>query len=736
MQEANTLLLEILKQGNGLIMSVFEKREFASTLKHYSQVALSFTEIKRLCEDMLSVLNRTDRKGLLDTDLMDSLKKSGQLLWDQLLAKSVKGKLKNALAQDLVLSLDEELIGIPWELLYDGENFLCLKFNLGRLVRTKEQANHVQYRGLAHKIKMLILANPTNDLKSAYLEGVYIKNQFDRRRREISIDFKSTNIDTLYLKKNLRDYDIVHFAGHCEYDLEDSQDAGWILNDGRFTAQDILAMGQSLPLPALVFSNACHSAEVNSNLTEADYQIKTYSLAAAFLFSGTLHYIGALRKIEDPLSLAFAKEFYAQLINGSSVGECVRQGRLRLIKEYGIGAVPWASYLLYGDPNFALFRPKVKPAATQFKKVFSFSKSKKISAKLLLAGAIIALCIYLYIWLPTLNPNTYFLFIKSRKLFAKGANEEAGLILSAILKKEPSFLATYPLLADTCQRLGRREEALKIYFDYALNGQKKQDKKRLACAYIGIGWIYQLQGNYPQAFDFYTQALALSRQAKDRLNEAIALRKLAVWHTNKEDYDKALELLLKSSEINRERQHLYEHRYNLACDYFDIALIFTDKDDFTSAKEFYAKSLKLFDKLKVKNELSDYYFNLGEIYLFEKQYRKALDYYNRGLKIDQAQANKPNIASDYEMIGELYVEMGNLEEAEKFFNQSISISKEIKAQPELASAYHKLGLLYKKKGKLNKTKEYLRFAQEIYSRIGTPDYQRVKQELLSLSHPE
>ena len=79
----------------------------------------------------------------------------------------------------------------------------------------------------------------------------------------------------------------------------------------------------------------------------------------------------------------------------------------------------------------------------------------------------------------------------------------------------------------------------------------------------------------------------------------MALRKLAVWHIDMQEYDFALELLTKSSEINRQRQHLYEHRYNLACDYFDIGW-FSEKGDFKSAEEFYRRSKVLFEKIALK----------------------------------------------------------------------------------------------------------------------------------------
>ena len=139
MQDSNALVLEISRQNSILAMSVFEQKELASTVRHYSQCSISSHEVNKLCQEIASILNRTNRKGILETDLVDSLKKTGQLLWDHLFSKAVKDRLKTSPIKDLILSLDEELIHIPWELLYTGEDFLCLRFNLGRVIRTKEK---------------------------------------------------------------------------------------------------------------------------------------------------------------------------------------------------------------------------------------------------------------------------------------------------------------------------------------------------------------------------------------------------------------------------------------------------------------------------------------------------------------------------------------------------------------------------------------------------------------------
>jgi len=733
---SHALFLEIYRSENRLKMSVSQDNEQSRTVSHYSLCAVSFDDVARICREITGILNRAHEKAGADPELVNSLKKCGQLLWEHLLTRSVKRSLKSTAVKDLVLSLEEELVSIPWELLYDGNEFLGLKFNVGRLIRSQHEESQPRYRGIAAKPKMLILVNPTADLKGAYEEGINIRNQFDKARDKIAIDFKSTDINTLYVKKNLREYDIVHFAGHCECDKDDQRKTGWLLRDGRFTAQDILAMEEDSLLPSLVFSNACQSAQVDKELIQEDYQEKTYSLASAFLFSGVRHYIGAIQKIEDPVSLVFAREFYTHLIKGKPVGEAIRLSRLRLIKEYGINSCLWASYLLYGDPKFVLFRSNIKSDHLQVKGAANFwQKHKKKLGLGFLSLVLITGLTFLSFLLPSLNPSSYYLFKKAQGLFKAGKNAQVIAITSQVIDKDPGFLDAYPLLADSYARKGKRDEALKYYFEYILQSQKKSNSKHLAYSYIMIGWFYHQAGLYPKSYEFYQKALDLSRRNNDKLNEALVLRKLAVWHMDKGENDTALQLLTKSSEINREKQFLYEYRYNLACDYFDLGLLFVNKEDYATAREFYDKSLKTFNALNLKNEISDYYFNLGEICIWEKQYQKALENYFKGLKIDEAQANLPSISVDYCMLGELYMEMDNLPQAEEYFKKALDLARQINGRMELAAASYNLGSLYKKKNKKNLAREYLRQAQEIYHSVETPEYKSVQQELLSLDNP-
>lgn len=730
MPHAENLILEVFKQDDALKMGLFDQSQTAPTLRHYSQVGVSFAELKSLSAEMVGILNRLPKDQSSKLDQLKSLQKTGRLFWDHLLSRSIKEKLKNIPSCALSLSLDEELIYIPWELIFDGVDFFCLKFSLGRLVRSEGDSTLLRYRDLSDSLRMLILANPNNDLKSAYIEGLNIKNQFSHKTKKVYVDFKSTNIDKSYVKKNICDYDVVHFAGHCEFDKKEDKESGWVLSDGIFKVEDILRMGQSLSLPALIFSNACHSAQVRPVLVDSEYQRAGYGMASAFLFAGVRHYIGAIRKIEDNASLVFAREFYAKFISGVSVGESLRLSKLKLVKEYGLASLHWVNYLLYGDPGFVFF--KIQPHRGVKRKGRTFYK--KLIIRISLAVVLTCLSIFLSVWLPKINPQKVYLFLNSQSQYRQGNNLEAIALGERVINQDQDFLAAYPIVANAYERLGNKDKALKYYFDYMLKSEKLNNKGHLAQAYIKLGWFYQLGGEYSKAEQLYEKAIDLSRRTKDRQNEAVALRKLAVWHIDKENYGQALSLLTKSASINLEHPDIFENARNLASDYFDIGLVFANKNDYAAAKDFYEKSLKIFQRLKLNNELSDCYFNLGEVYFYEKEYQKALDYYFKGLKLDRQQNNEANLASGYNMIGELYLEINNLAGAEDYFKQAVDASEKVKSLPDLADADYNLGLLYKKQGRKNLAREYWRKAQEIYHLTDPERYHEIRRELSELGN--
>ncbi|MCM8762842.1 MAG: tetratricopeptide repeat protein [Candidatus Omnitrophica bacterium] len=714
----NCLVLDIEQEKDRLRMCIFLKEE-SSTVRHYAYVGVSFPEVNRLSRSIILFLNKADKFGTLDSYSIAELKKTSQLLYELLLDKTVKERLKEAAEKNLILSLDESIAYLPWEILYDGNDFLCLKFNLGRNMRIKDMTLEPRYKIPALPLKMLILANPQGDLPSSAREAVEIKNRLDKRRDIINVDFKINNISGEYVKKNLRDYDILHYAGHAQYSLDLPQDSGWILEDTRLKARDILKIGESGSMPVLVFANACETATQDVIALESESEV--YSLVRSFLVTGTRHYIASLCKIPDEAARLFANEFFVNLIlDNKTVGEAARVARLALIREFGENQISWMDYLVFGDPTF---RFSQQPFNLTFKKHTYKKRFLKLCITLSLATVAVLLIFKM------LSGGTS----KIDLLYAAGRNEELITLCNNILVSDADNLKALNRLGEVFERKGKRDKALEYYFKYVAACERKGELKQLAAGLIKIGWEYYLKGDYPKAFIFYNRAIEQAGKTKDALNLATALRKLALWYIDKEDYEKAWELLFKSSEINRQRQNIPQHRYNLACDYFDLGLIFTDKDDLNTARDFYNKSMQIFKTLKAIPEMSDYYSNMAELYRFNKEYHKAEQFYRLSLDLDKKMGNLPSEAATYNMLGEMYLEMKDYTRAEENFINSLHIQQDIEDLPGLAWVYHDLGQLYKEKGQRDKAQEYLIKAQGIYKNIDTPDYRKITEEIKDLA---
>ena len=229
---------------------------------------------------------------------------------------------------------------------------------MGRLVRARRTPIVTKARDLARPLKMLVLADPRGDLRGAYEEGKQILDFMDREKEIINATLRSYGIGTDFIREKIRNFDMVHFAGHSEFNAENPAEGGWRLTDGLLKAKDISKMARTAAMPALIFSNACQSARTEEWRIDKNFQDEIFGLANAFILAGVKHYIGTFWEILDEPSRLFALEFYKQIISGMTIGEATRLSRLELINKYGEETIVWASYLLYGDPTFNYIEQK------------------------------------------------------------------------------------------------------------------------------------------------------------------------------------------------------------------------------------------------------------------------------------------------------------------------------------------------------------------------------------------
>ncbi|MCP4104126.1 MAG: CHAT domain-containing protein [Desulfobacteraceae bacterium] len=352
-----TIYLEAEQKKDCLTIGIREKREPELPISSCEDRTVHREKMIRVenhCRETIEILNRKGRKA---GECSERLKETGVFLCDELLTHDIKQELTNTDAEYLILKIDNHLVHIPWELIYLDGQYLCERFNIGRLVKTRQKITEPRSESPKGPLKMWILANPVGDLDSAASEGSQLVEDMDSVNPDGNPDVIEADLDSEItaekIKTKIRDYDFVHFAGHFHYDTEDPGRSGWKLAHGNLTARDVDNMTGSGHMPVLVFSNACQSARTEEWTKDAHDSL---GMANAFLCAGVQYYVGSFWEIMDIPGSLFSREFYKHLVSGKTIGQAVRLAREMLKKHYPSDFAGWASYILYGDPGFRCFR--------------------------------------------------------------------------------------------------------------------------------------------------------------------------------------------------------------------------------------------------------------------------------------------------------------------------------------------------------------------------------------------
>lgn len=320
-------------------------------------------DLARRQEKVLHIIGRTrapdgNRSPTVQPGVADAereLRKIGQYTYGHLIPGSIQTLLHSEPADHIRLDVDERVIDLPWELVHDGEEFLCLRFAAGRRL-ISDQAPHSfrRHAKAARDMSALVVANPTSDLPAAEREGEKVAHLL-KNECGVRVDFarrgELTKEDFLL---SLRNYDIVHFAGHARRDGDNPDESCLLLCDGEVQAFEIARFLQQ-PTVSVVFLNACWSAQ-EARFWES-YSPVMRGLGRTFIYSGVGAFIGYLVPIPDDSATQFAIEVYSSLAAGRSIGESVRRARVKG-READERDLTWASAVLYGDPAVRVFDPR------------------------------------------------------------------------------------------------------------------------------------------------------------------------------------------------------------------------------------------------------------------------------------------------------------------------------------------------------------------------------------------
>jgi hypothetical protein len=294
----------------------------------------------------------------------------------------------------LVMILDATTARVHWEMLADSvgvsddddgalERFWGIGRGLTRQLRTPFAPSPEYPPPQKRILRALVVADPAADapLPWAAEEGVLVADLLERfnvahahtpNRIEVVRLIGPQQATRANVLKHLlnHSYDLLHFAGHSQYDAEMPERSGWIFsNNERLTAFEIARVDR---VPTFIFSNSCDSG-VTPERPELFDPALAPTFAETFFKQGVADFVCTAWPVNDLAGRDFALTLYAALLDlRSSTGnlsdidsygpggglmplyQALRDAR-RAIAQEPYDLRTWGAYQHYGNPYFRFF---------------------------------------------------------------------------------------------------------------------------------------------------------------------------------------------------------------------------------------------------------------------------------------------------------------------------------------------------------------------------------------------
>ncbi len=195
---------------------------------------------------------------------------------------------------------------------------------------------------------------------------------------------------------------------------------------------------------------------------------------------------------------------------------------------------------------------------------------------------------------------------------------------------------------------------------------RRKGKKGLADAYNNIGFMYNNQGDIPNALDFFGKSLRMQEELGDK--EGIA------------------ELMS------------------------NIGVIYYFQNELPKALDYYLKSLKLREALGDKNAIANSLNNIGNLFYTQNNMQRALYYSTRSLKLQQEIGDKEGMSYSLNNLGGIYFSKGDIDKALDYYLQSKTTREEIGDQQGISASMHNIATVYLKRASENDKQKNLALA--------------------------
>ncbi len=320
-----------------------EKKQISANLKPLESIIEDISTNKQWMYDKARALFEL----LIPSYFKETIKRNAPILW----------------------VLDNYTAEFPWELLQTGsqtEKPLCISAPMIRQLAITDFEPGTPIKSN----NVIVIGDPNLDgfskarqLSGAAKEAREIHDLLNKPEYRAKINvgqlLVNANASQIFTDLYKQDYKIIHIAAHGFFDMNNGQNTGILVGKDKRKDEPVFitpANISQLPgTPELVFINCCFLGKVNAYAEE--YSAGRYKMAAnigtELIRKGVKAVVVAGWEVDDAAALAFAKEFYREMLSGSNFGNSVHRARKYVYDNFR-HTNTWGAFQCYGQPLFKL----------------------------------------------------------------------------------------------------------------------------------------------------------------------------------------------------------------------------------------------------------------------------------------------------------------------------------------------------------------------------------------------
>ncbi|MBS7268527.1 MAG: CHAT domain-containing protein [Candidatus Freyarchaeota archaeon] len=262
-----------------------------------------------------------------------------------LIPKGIRDSIKYLNPRHLILETED--LFVPFELAYDEEDFLCLKYCLGKIILSENsEYSTPPPRIEAEKLRIKLVATETKK------ETATREKEFLKRAQASELILAGTEKgDRNGFKKVLSEgVDVIHIRCPVIFDEQQPTRPKLVLSDATIEMEEIEKL--NIEGNPIIFADL-HEETKERKGTGAKRFVGTATIAKTFLSRGAAAVIAPLWEIPENLASEVAMKFYEKIIPGrETLGIMMRETKKELKQKYS--GTLWATFNLYGPPTLKI----------------------------------------------------------------------------------------------------------------------------------------------------------------------------------------------------------------------------------------------------------------------------------------------------------------------------------------------------------------------------------------------